>query len=131
MRRRVKITGIGPVTPAGIGREEFFRGINESISRVRAITRFDPTAGEFIGAEIPNFSLQNYAPNEVSKRVPRHTQFALVAAILALKDAGLEPADLDGKNPVIITGTTLIDSEILIRTIGLVAQKGLDMLSPR
>ena len=108
MRRRVKITGIGPVTPAGIGREAFFRGINESISRVRAITRFDPEAGQFVGAEVVDFDLKHYAPGEATKRMPRHTQFGLAAAILALQDAGLTPRDFRGKNPIIITGTIAI-----------------------
>ncbi len=124
MRRRVKITGIGPVTPAGIGREEFFRGINEPVSRVRAITRFDPEAGSFVGAEVTDFDLQRYAPAENPKRMPRHTQFALAAAILALKDAGLEPGDLRGKNPLIITGTTMMDCESVTKTIELVVKKG-------
>ena len=69
MRRRVKITGIGPVTPAGIGREAFYQGINESVSRVRSITRFDPSAGQFMGAEVAGFDLKNYAPNENSRRL--------------------------------------------------------------
>jgi 3-oxoacyl-[acyl-carrier-protein] synthase II len=124
MRRRVKITGIGPVTPAGIGREEFFRGINESISRVRPITRFDPEAGAFVGAEVQNFDLKKYAPDEVTKRMPRHTQFGLAAAILALRDAGLDRKDLAGRNPIVVTGTTLMDCEGLERAIGLVAKKG-------
>jgi len=94
MRRRVKITGIGPVTPAGIGREDFFRGINEPISRVCAITRFDPAAGPFVGAEVIGFRLQTYAPSELPRRIPRHTQFAVAATILALRDAGLDPRDL-------------------------------------
>lgn len=124
MRRRVKITGIGPVTPAGIGREAFFRGINESVSRVRAITRFDPVAGPFVGAEVTGFDLSRYAPGENAKRIPRHTQFALAAAILALKDASLEPGDLRGKNPLIITGTTMMDCDSVSKTIQLVAKKG-------
>lgn len=124
MRRRVKITGIGPVTPAGIGREEFYRGINESISRVHAITRFDPAAGPFVGAEVVNFDLKRHAPGENPKRMPRHTQFALAAAILALQDAGLDPQELKGKNPIIITGTTMMDCESVSKTIELVAKKG-------
>jgi 3-oxoacyl-[acyl-carrier-protein] synthase II len=75
--------------PAGIGREEFFRGINQPVSRVRTITRFDPAAGPFIGAEIADFDLKRYAPDENPRRLSRHTQFSLVAAMLALKDAGL------------------------------------------
>ena len=86
MRRRVKITGIGPVTPAGIGRDSFFRGINEPVSRIRAITRFNPEAGQFIGAEITGFDLKDYTTDENPKRLSRHTQFSLVAAMLALKD---------------------------------------------
>jgi 3-oxoacyl-[acyl-carrier-protein] synthase II len=124
MRRRVKITGIGPVTPAGIGREAFFRGINESVSRVRAITRFDPEAGQFVGAEITDFDLKHYAPGEATKRMPRHTQFGLAAAILALQDAGLTPRDFHGKNPLIITGTTMMDCDSVSKTIQMVTKKG-------
>lgn len=124
MRRRVKITGIGPVTPAGIGREDFFRGISQSTSRVRAITHFDPEAGAFVGAEIRGFDLKHYAPDENTKRMPRHTQFGLAGAILALNDAGLTKQDLNGKNPIVVTGTTLMDCEGLIKAIGLVAKKG-------
>lgn len=124
MRRRVKITGIGPVTPAGIGREAFFRGINESISRVRAITRFDPDAGEFVAAEITDFDLRLYAPNENTKRLPRHNQFGLAAAILAMQDAGLTTKDLAGQNPIIVTGTTMMDFESVTKTVQFVAKKG-------
>jgi 3-oxoacyl-[acyl-carrier-protein] synthase II len=124
MRRRVKITGIGPVTPAGIGREAFFRGINESVSHVRAITRFDPEAGQFVGAEVTDFDLTQFAPSAATKRMPRHTQFGLAAAILAVQDAGLTPADFRGKNPIIITGTTMMDCESVSKTIELVAKKG-------
>jgi 3-oxoacyl-[acyl-carrier-protein] synthase II len=124
MRRRVKITGIGPVTPAGIGRENFFRGINESVSHVRAITRFDPAAGQFVGAEVVNFDLEHYSPGEATKRMPRHTQFGLAAAILAMKDAGLTTRDFRGKNPIIITGTTMMDCESVSKTIQMVTRKG-------
>lgn len=124
MRRRVKITGIGPVTPAGIGREAFFRGINESISRVRAITRFDPAAGQFVGAEIPNFDLKHYAPDENPKRLSRHTQFSLVAAMLALQDAGLTLGDLARYCSVVVTGTSIMDFDKIGRGMELVMKKG-------
>jgi len=124
MRRRVKITGIGPVTPAGIGREEFFRGINESVSRVRAITRFDPAAGPFVAAEIIDFDLKKYLPRENIKRWPRHNQFGLAATILALEDAGLSAKDLAGKHPIIVTGTTMMDFESVTKTVEYVAKKG-------
>jgi 3-oxoacyl-[acyl-carrier-protein] synthase II len=124
MRRRVKITGIGPVTPAGIGREEFFRGINEPISRVRAITRFDPEAGQFVGAEVCSFDLKHYAPDENPKRLSRHTQFSLAAAILALMDAGLTPEELGRCNPVVLTGTSIMDFDKIGRGMELVIKKG-------
>lgn len=124
MRRRVKITGIGPVTPAGIGRENFFRGINEPISRVKAITRFDPEAGQFVGAEIPDFDLKRYAPDENPKRLSRHTQLSLVAAILALRDAGLTSRDLGRINPVVLTGTSIMDFDKIGRGMELVMKKG-------
>ncbi|HEY1849354.1 MAG TPA: beta-ketoacyl synthase N-terminal-like domain-containing protein [Opitutaceae bacterium] len=125
MRRRVKITGLGPVTPAGIGREEFFEGINEPVSRVREITRFDPRGGPFIGAEVPDFRLADWLPESGNtKRIPRQTQFALAGVVLAMADAGLTNADLKKTEPVVVNGSALQDPEITHRTYSGVATKG-------
>ena len=124
MRRRVKITGIGPVTPAGIGREAFFRGINEPISRVQRVLRLQEK-GEFIAAEVPDFRLTDWMQVDTSlKRIPRHTQFALAGAALALADAGLVPSQLAGMNPVILNGSSLMDVELFYKTFHGVATKG-------
>lgn len=124
MRRRVKITGIGPVTPAGIGREDLLKGINEPISRVRAITRFTPDAGPFVGAEVANFKLTDYAPYENPRRLSRHTQFSLVAAMLAMKDAGLAPEDLRPLRPLVVTGTSIMDFDKIGNGMETVFKKG-------
>src|SRR5580658_6439131 len=101
MRRRVKITGIGPVTPVGIGRESFFQGINETVSRVREITRFDSRGGVFVAAEIDNFNLSDWVSGSGNpKRIPRQTQFALAGTALALADAGISLEELEGAQPV-------------------------------
>jgi 3-oxoacyl-(acyl-carrier-protein) synthase len=124
MRRRVKITGIGPVTPAGIGREAFFYGINETVSRISSINRFDPAAGKFIGAEVHGFNLADFAPLENPRRLSKHTQFSLVAAILAMKDAEITIEELRHSNPVVVTGTSIMDFEKIGRGMELVMKKG-------
>lgn len=124
MRRRVKITGIGPVTPAGIGRNAFSQGINEAVSHIDAITRFDVSAGSFVGAEVKGFNLADYAPDENPRRLSRHTQFSLVAAILALRDAGVSTDELRHLNPLIVTGTSIMDFDKIGRGMETVIKKG-------
>jgi 3-oxoacyl-[acyl-carrier-protein] synthase II len=123
-RRRVKITGIGPVTPAGIGREAFWQGILEPVSRVTAVKRFPEDAGAFVAAEVKRFNVEDYVDNSGAKRMPRHTQFALAAANLALADAGIAIQDVRGHSPVVVVGTSLMDSDVINRTIENVARKG-------
>lgn len=124
MHRRVKITGIGPVTPAGIGRDSFFRGICETVSHIKAIDRFDPLAGPFVGAEVRDFNLSAYAPEENPRRLSRHTQFSLVAAILALRDANITPEELRHLYPLVVTGTSIMDFEKIGRGMETVMKKG-------
>jgi len=123
-RRRVKITGIGFVTPAGIGKDAFRTGILESVSRVGVIKRFDPEAGAFVGAEVKGFRLGEYMSDPGSKRLPRHTQFALAGTILALRDAGLSFEQVRALSPVQIIGTSLIASDVLSKGIEEVIRRG-------
>ncbi len=123
-RRRVKITGIGFVTPAGIGKEAFTKGILSGKSFVGPVTRFDPAAGPFVASEILDFKLKNYLPEIVKLRLPRHTQFALAATKLALGDAGLSIDEVDSSSPLIVLGTSLMDSEVVNKTIESVERRG-------
>ena len=131
MRRRVKITGIGPVTPAGIGRESFFHGINENLSHTREVTRFDPRGGPFIASEILNFHLSEWVGDVGNpKKIPRQTQFAITGALLALADAGISLEELHGTDPVVVNGSSLPDPELMYRMIAGVVSKGPGMRSP-
>jgi 3-oxoacyl-(acyl-carrier-protein) synthase len=125
MRGRVKITGIGPVTPAGIGRENFFGGINEPVSRVREVYRTDTKDGPFIAANIQHFDFAEWAPSFGNpKRIPRQTQFAIAGTLLALADAGIDVAELEGTDPVVLNGSAFPDPELTHRTVAAVLNKG-------
>jgi 3-oxoacyl-(acyl-carrier-protein) synthase len=123
-RRRVKITGIGPVTPAGIGREEFLRNIQESVSRVSSLHRFPDEAGAFVGAEVKGFKLERYVEGANSKRMPRHTQLALAAAALAAEDAGLTLPQLRDANALVMIGATLMDFGAINKGVDLILRHG-------
>jgi 3-oxoacyl-(acyl-carrier-protein) synthase len=125
MRRRVKITGIGPVTPVGIGRESFFQGVNEPISRVREITRFDSRGGVYVAAEVSDFKLYDWIPeNGSTKRIPRQTQFAMAGTMLALEDAGIAVESLRDSNPIVVNGSAFPDPELTQKTVAGVVSKG-------
>lgn len=124
MRRRVKITGLGPVTPAGIGSEAFFQGINEQVSHVRKLPHLDQDAGPFIGADIGDFSLQPYAPKENPRRLSRHAQFGLAAAMLALEDANVKPTELNRREVLVVSGSAMMDIDKISRGVQAVVRKG-------
>jgi 3-oxoacyl-[acyl-carrier-protein] synthase II len=93
--RRVVITGMGCVTPLGIGREAFWRGLLAGDSGVRRIAAFDPSSFSVqIAAEIPSFDWEAQLNPKDRKHVPRTVPLALAAAREALEDAGMFPSDL-------------------------------------
>ncbi len=124
-RRRVKITGIGPVTPAGVGRESFWKGILEPVSRVSVLKPFYEGSGTFTGAEVKLLRLERHLIKFQAKRMPRHTQFAIVAADLALKDAGLSYADVGALPSVVMVGAALMDFGIINKAVELIVRKGI------
>jgi len=91
MQRRVVITGLGVVAPNGIGKEDFWSACVAGRSGIRRITRFDASLlTSQIAGEIPGFDPEALGlTQEEHLNTDRGTQFAMVAAHLALQDAGL------------------------------------------
>ena len=90
MKKRVVITGLGAVTPIGIGKDEFWQALLAGVSGVGKITRFD--ASEFttqIAGEIKDFDATKYIDKKEAKRMDRCTQFAVAASKMAFEDSGI------------------------------------------
>jgi 3-oxoacyl-[acyl-carrier-protein] synthase II len=93
--RRVVVTGMGCVTPLGIGREAFWNGLVAGKSGVRRIQTFDPSPFPVqIAAEVPSFDWEAQLNPKDRKHVPRTVPLALAAAREALEDAKLFPEDM-------------------------------------
>lgn len=94
--RRVVITGFGCVTPIGIGRKEYWKGLREGRSGVRRIESFDVSdAAVKIAAEIPEFDWKAQLDPKDYKHVSRTVPLALAAAREAVADSGIEPEGLE------------------------------------
>ncbi|HEX8069834.1 MAG TPA: beta-ketoacyl-[acyl-carrier-protein] synthase family protein [Pyrinomonadaceae bacterium] len=94
--RRVVITGLGCVTPLGVGRAAFWRGLQAGASGVRRIESFDVTnATVQIAAEARGFDWEAQLNPKDRRHVARTVPLALAAAREALTDARLDPTDFD------------------------------------
>src|SRR6266852_8792112 len=93
--RRVVITGMGCVTPIGIGREAFWNALINGESGVRQIETFDVSASPVkIAAQVRDFDWKAQLSPKDRKHVPRTVPLALAAAREALEDAGISASDL-------------------------------------
>ncbi|MEJ2494541.1 MAG: beta-ketoacyl-ACP synthase II [Ignavibacteriaceae bacterium] len=95
-KRRVVVTGLGAVTPIGIGIDEFWNGLVSGKNGVDLITKFDTTNFDTkFGAEVRDFDPLKYLDKKSLKRLDPYAQYALVSAIMAVEDSGL---NLEGVN---------------------------------
>ena len=110
--RRVVITGLGPVTPLGIGVKDFWNALLEKRCGVRRLRAFDPARfGSQIGGEIDNLSIANYVQKgyrKAAKIMARDIVLAVAAAHQALTDAGLHTKSLIERGEA--TGEPNLDS---------------------
>ena len=95
IRRRVVITGMGFVSPIGIGREAFWKSLHEGVSGVRRISAFDVSDSAVqIAADVPDFDWQSELQVKDRKHVPRTVPLLLAAVREAFRDAKIDPAEL-------------------------------------
>lgn len=97
-KRRVVVTGVGPITPIGSGKETFWNNLTAGKSGIGMISQFDATDFSVkIAGEVKDFNFADYGDKKEGKRMDRVTQFAVAAAKLAIEDAKL---DLDKIEPL-------------------------------
>ena len=90
MSRRVVVTGVGLLTPLGIGTETSWEAIRAGKCGIGPITQFDATAFSCrIAGEVKGFDPSAYIEKKEIKKMGRFIQFAIAAAEFALKDSGL------------------------------------------
>lgn len=101
--KRVVVTGLGPVTPIGVGADAFLEGQHRAENGIRSITAFDASELSVrIGGEI-DVDVSAYIERKEAKRIDRFVHLALIGSDLALADAGLTPDDVAGER----TGTSV------------------------
>jgi 3-oxoacyl-[acyl-carrier-protein] synthase II len=102
------ITGIGAVTPIGVGADGLWDGVCKAESAIRRISRFDVSSYNCqIAGEISDFRPEDYLDVKKLKRLDRFSQLALVSGMLAMKDAGLCPEKLDSERAGVTVGSAV------------------------
>ncbi len=106
--RRVVITGIGAVTPIGLGVDGLWTGLRERKSAVRSITRFDPSVFKSrIAGEVDGFVATDHIEERRARRLDRYSQFTIAATRMALADATLDLRREDPDRIGAMMGTAL------------------------
>ena len=129
--RRVVVTGLGPVTSIGIGKEEYWDSLIEGRSGISHITNFD-TEGytTTIGSEVKNFDPEKYIDKKEAKRMDRFAQFAIAGTQLALEDSGLDLDSIDKRRVGVILGSGVGGIETLEREHTKLMERGAKRVSP-
>lgn len=101
--KRVVVTGLGPITPIGIGSKSFLEAQHQAKNGIRTITNFDSSDLDVHIAGEVEVDISQWLERKEAKRIDRFVQFAMIGAALALTDSGLSEADIAGEH----TGTCI------------------------
>jgi 3-oxoacyl-[acyl-carrier-protein] synthase II len=127
----VVVTGVGAITPLGIGADAFWDGLTSGRSGIRTIEHFDPTGLDVtIAGEVPGFNAKDFMDFKAARRMDRFAQFGVAAAREAIESAGLEITD-DNRDRIGIMmntgggGIPTIENEVNVK-----AKSGAKRVSP-
>jgi 3-oxoacyl-[acyl-carrier-protein] synthase II len=130
-RRRVVVTGLGLVSPVGIGVEASWQSLVAGRSGIGPITLFDAsTYPTRIAGEVKNFEPGDFMDKKEARRNDRFIQFALAAADLAMKDSGLDMSKEDPDQVGCIVGAGMGGLGTIEENRTLLTERGLKRISP-
>jgi 3-oxoacyl-[acyl-carrier-protein] synthase II len=128
--RRVVVTGVGVVSPIGIGKEPFLEALLAGRSGVRLIQRFDTTEYPVkIAAEVRDFDPGDFMDKKMAKRMDRNAQYGAAAASLALQDSAY-PVDEDPYAVGALIGSGVGGLDTFFEQTGILLEKGPTRVSP-
>ena len=131
MKKRVVITGLGLLTPVGIGVEQTWESLCAGKSGVAEITRFDTTDFQTkIAAEVKDFKPEDFMPKKDAKRVEPFIAYALAATRMAIEDSGLVIDSANEARVGAITGCGLGGLRFMEDTVLRVSNQGPKRVSP-
>jgi len=130
-KKKVVITGIGIISPIGIGKEKFTEALRNGVSGVDLISSFDvsqyPTR---IAAEVKDFNPEDYIEKKKIRRMDRFCQFALAAAKMAIEDSQLDLNKEDLSRIGVIIGSGIGGIATIEREMQVLLTKGPSRISP-
>jgi 3-oxoacyl-[acyl-carrier-protein] synthase II len=130
-KRRVVVTGVGMITPLGIGVESSWSNLIAGKSGIKKITQFDssdfPTK---IAGEVEGFNPENYIEIKEIKKMDRFIHFAVAAAQIALDDSGLKITDSNSERTGVIVGSGIGGLSTIERYHSVVLEKGPRKITP-
>lgn len=129
--RRVVVTGMGAVTPIGIGVERFWENVKQEKVGFAPISRFDTTDYKVkLAAEVKGFEPERYMDKKAARRMEQFCQFAVAAAGEAIADAGL---DMEREDPFRVgcsVGSGVGSLQAIEREHGRLLEKGPSRVGP-
>jgi len=131
MQRRVVVTGLGMVTPVGIGVRENWEAICAGKSGIGPITWFD--ASQFasqIAGEVKGFRPQDFMDKKLARRFDTFIHYGVASARMAMEDSGLKINSSNGPRVGCVTGTGLGGLAMLEHNKELLLEKGPSRISP-
>ena len=128
---RVVVTGLGVVTPIGVGLEEFWKGLKEGRNGISRITQFDPSDFRSqMAAEVKNFNPEEWIDGKSVGRMDRFIHFGMASSAMAIKDAGLNSFAFDGNRAGVIIGSGIGGAQTIQDGYSKLHEKGPKSISP-
>src|SRR5579863_5900662 len=130
-KRRVVITGLGIVSPLGIGVAENWANALAGKSGIDRITQFDPTGFPCtIAGEVKNFDITKWVSEKEARKMDRFIQLGMAAGIDAFRDSGLEVTEQNGERMGVHVGSGIGGVKTIEATTQLFLEKGSRRISP-
>jgi len=129
--KRVVVTGIGMVTPLGIGKEEFGRKLFAGDCAIDTIKTFDTSSfPSHLGAEVTNFTPRDFISVKNLRRMDKIALMTAASARLALEDAGMKITDENRDRVGIILGTAFGATDVTVQFAGTLLTEGPAFVNP-